>query len=822
MLLNQDAVGSTNGLSFHYWSGDTANSSGELRVFDGPMNPVKGVIYIYATIGPIKANPLRFVNGAPDWKPENSPVKSVETGAVQESSVPGGFVIQEKRPLPDDHPQFLQTIVIGDKSETGFTPVVRFGLADDRRAENKALVTAWVSDGHIDYCGLYVRPGTPYDFKIRIDLTHKRMTAWTIGRGDDEWFLLAEDVPLKTETNSVNNAVVEIYPGGPDVENLVVQNKTWREGEQKRPHPLAKSARAVKSGRGFIFQPMRSTWRKPGKHVTIFREPDFHAAHADVVQAGNDHLISVWHNGGHTDGIGGMSMVHSYDKGKTWEKSFIFTSLPGNCPRIQRLKDGKLLLIFDVPSSGDQYTATWDLVLWDSLDEGKTWTNERWLKTAKVGGGGCIVPSRICEMSDGSWLLAASYFAPPPNGGAFVEVLDYYRSKDHGNTWEFVSQPTNYPPSSLSEPSPVQLPDGKLVVYARESRTDGMPGAKGYSNDGGKTWKYQELSHPITGRTCAGLLKDGRVMMTYRSGVGHAALRAWVGDPNDNTPPQLAGAHFNDSKSVGLKKGALHIDNDGVCGQFTKYSLHPADTEKTVVDLTFEVEVLSNQRRAATVSIPFAGKLRIFPDHIEMFHDKTIRAEVAPGRSHTYHVSSRNGRFQLSVDGVEAIDTDKADNSLLSFQWTKTSVYGLEFGNEAKGSGASGEEIPRTIPDVYPANITSEVTGYSIWRRFDAVYNDPLTGRREMFWSADKDGFPDQYQLDQILEVEASANGHDQGYSGWTQLDDGRIFIAHYTDDTSAASMPNPHNFGVPWIRGTFLELSDLPQNSKLKQEGNK
>jgi len=124
---------------------------------------------------------------------------------------------------------------------------------------------------------------------------------------------------------------------------------------------------------------------------------------------------------------------------------------------------------------------------------------------------------------------------------------------------------------------------------------------------------------------------------------------------------------------------------------------------------------------------------------------------------------------------------------------------------------------------MYPANITAEVTGYSIWRRFDAVYNDPLTGRREMFWSADRDGFPDQYQLDHILEVEASANGHDQGYSGWTQLDDGRIFIAHYTDGTSAASVPNPNNFGVPWIRGTFLELSDLPGGlNKPKQEGNK
>ncbi|MDA1053239.1 MAG: hypothetical protein O3C40_22535 [Planctomycetota bacterium] len=54
-----------------------------------------------------------------------------------------------------------------------------------------------------------------------------------------------------------------------------------------------------------------------------------------------------------------------------------------------------------------------------------------------------------------------------------------------------------------------------------------------------------------------------------------------------------------------------------------------------------------------------------------------------------------------------------------------------------------------------------------------------------------------------------SANGHEQGYSGWVQLDDGRIFVVHYTDDTAPASSANPHMFGVPWIRGTFLTLDD-------------
>ena len=83
--------------------------------------------------------------------------------------------------------------------------------------------------------------------------------------------------------------------------------------------------------------------------------------------------------------------------------------------------------------------------------------------------------------------------------------------------------------------------------------------------------------------------------------------------------------------------------------------------------------------------------------------------------------------------------------------------------------------------------------------------------RRAVSWSAARDGFPDQYQLDHMVEVGATVNGHDQGYSGWVQLDDGRIFVVEYTDDTAAGEYPTMDMFGVPWIRGTFLSPSDLP-----------
>jgi hypothetical protein len=175
--------------------------------------------------------------------------------------------------------------------------------------------------------------------------------------------------------------------------------------------------------------------------------------------------------------------------------------------------------------------------------------------------------------------------------------------------------------------------------------------------------------------------------------------------------------------------------------------------------------------------------------------------------------------MQLYVDGALSLETGKGDGRLERLGWTQTSIYSLGFGNEARGKGAALLDEPSTPLDVYPVNITPEVTGYSIWRRVEIVLDDPDTGRRVISWRAERDGFPDQYQLDHLIEIEASAAGQDQGYSGWTQLDDGRIFVVHYTDDGSSVSLPNPNNLGVPWIRGTFLSPGDLPPP---KPEGRK
>ena len=123
-----------------------------------------------------------------------------------------------------------------------------------------------------------------------------------------------------------------------------------------------------------------------------------------------------------------------------------------------------------------------------------------------------------------------------------TDVLEFFRSADRGQTWEFLSYLQPYPPHSTSEPSILTLPDGRLLLYARENRDDGFPGIKAYSRDNCRTWEVEELPFAIAGRTCAGLLPDGRAMLTFRSEIGRCALWAWIGDPHDTTPFCAAGS----------------------------------------------------------------------------------------------------------------------------------------------------------------------------------------------------------------------------------------------------------------------------------------
>lgn len=103
-------------------------------------------MHVYATLHVGPANPARLADGTPEWLPPGAAAIPVATELDQETAL-GGFVVQPQRPIAEGRPQFLQVIALGWKERGDFVPIVRFGLADDRRAMDKAHVTIFRQPG---------------------------------------------------------------------------------------------------------------------------------------------------------------------------------------------------------------------------------------------------------------------------------------------------------------------------------------------------------------------------------------------------------------------------------------------------------------------------------------------------------------------------------------------------------------------------------------------------------------------------------------------------------------------------------------------------
>ncbi|MFA6110157.1 MAG: sialidase family protein [Candidatus Latescibacterota bacterium] len=794
-----------NALSFSYEDGAPIAAGSRLHTQTAAIKPVRGTVHLYLDLAGVERNPA---------------------------------------PLLEGKPAAMQTLELGCRTPGGFTPAVRLGLASDNHTGmgEFAYLLPWLHDGRFDYYGMFVRPRTPYRLRLTLDLAQGRLTAWVSGAGDDDWFLLADGASLIEPAATLDEVRVQQHQGATAM-TLVMSDRSWAEGEQILPHPLAKADRVVEDGRGFRFQSMRSLWCSPGRHVTIARNnpdttPEDRAwlGFPDVVRTGPTHLVCS-HGTGAAHGGGGDCVVrHSDDLGRTWGEPVEVHEGGVNSPRLQRLEDGGLLALCDV--YGDNYP----VCIYRSDDGGYAWESLGKLRAADAGGHGGCVPSHVAELPDGSWLLATSWVAGNPWTLEDGEQIEIYRSVDQGKTW-ILHSIVKERPYSLSEASFVPMPGGRIWLFVREAHGL-LPGVKTFSDDGGRTWaRLREMPFPMVGRTDVRMRPDGRVFSTCRSQVGRPALWAWTGAVEEETGMGIMGAHFNDRHSVGLKDGALHLDNDGYRGQFTQYFLRGPDGPDGHLEVIAEVQVVSNLGGAATLSIPYVGRLRLFPDRVVLAHEPSLAVAVQPGRSHTYCLQAQAGHATLLIDGEQAFETDKADPRVTRTAWSPvlSSPYVFAFGNEPVslsqwnltpervGVGLADWEVApeqhltgldglEAIPPmlmlgmgVAAEQVTPRVTGYSIWRRVEVRMHDPVSGERRQSWEARLDGFPDQYQLDRVLEVDASIRGWDQGYSGWTELDDGRLFVVNYTDDTApACRRTSDWPSGLPWIRGTWIEPGDL------------
>jgi hypothetical protein len=266
------------------------------------------------------------------------------------------------------------------------------------------------------------------------------------------------------------------------------------------------------------------------ERITITNNHEIYECFPDVAITHTGRLVVVYRE---SDSHGAKAFSHivwrvSDDLGETWsEQRYLIRSDSGadgvlhkwNCPRVAVLKDGRVAVVCDVypQPPGERFGDRPPIVhLWFSSNNAEAFEGP--MATPAEG----IVPERIVQLRDGSWLLAAHRGFPPD----WRLVQRVWRSEDQGVTWEGPFVVADREGLNLCEAGIVELPGGEIVAYMRENSGRGWPAYKSISRDGGRTWEgpFETLMGGAH-RPTAGLLPTGEVMVTYRYFPGRGARK---------------------------------------------------------------------------------------------------------------------------------------------------------------------------------------------------------------------------------------------------------------------------------------------------------
>jgi len=257
----------------------------------------------------------------------------------------------------------------------------------------------------------------------------------------------------------------------------------------------------------------------------VCRNDDIYEAFPDVVLTPSGKLVCVFAECTHHSdrSYTRIMLTDSTDRGRTWSQKRPLTEpthdLPfWNCPRITRIRDGRLVVSVDRLFTHDHHGEEHNCrnVLFFSEDEGATWSDE--VEVPALG----IVPDRLLELDSGRWIYSCHF--DDKDYGYLVQRLWY--SDDQGKSWTGPVIVGKQKELFLCEVSILPVED-KLVAFMRENSAQGLDCMKAISSDDGETWG--EISRfPLPGchRPVAGFLSDGRILITHRYMQGG---KGWVG-----------------------------------------------------------------------------------------------------------------------------------------------------------------------------------------------------------------------------------------------------------------------------------------------------
>jgi sialidase-1 len=263
------------------------------------------------------------------------------------------------------------------------------------------------------------------------------------------------------------------------------------------------------------------------ERFVISRDDSLYEAWPDLVLTAGGKLICLYTTCVHHRDRSRTQLLirESWDRGRTWSDPKAFTEETNgmpfwDCARISRLPDNRLAVTCNRMQVHGEVAG--EVVLWLGDAEGAQWSAP--MTTPARG----IVPDKLTVTATGRWLLSAHQ--PHPVHGGLYQSL--WHSQDGGDTWSGPVTVAEQEGLNLCEASLLPLPNGALVAVMRENSGEGRDAYKTVSHDDGLTWS-KPVRMPLPGchRPTAGLLRDGRVLITYRFSQGG---KGWLGTWTQN------------------------------------------------------------------------------------------------------------------------------------------------------------------------------------------------------------------------------------------------------------------------------------------------
>ena len=498
---------------------------------------------------------------------------------------------------------------------------------------------------------------------------------------------------------------------------------------------------------------IRSVSDMPERQVVIAQSDGDYISFPDVCVTRGGRLICVYRVADkHVATRSRMEVKTSEDGGKTWSDPFVLSPERAHCARLAVMEDGEVLLITDSSTIGG--------AVYRSRDEGRTWLPP--VRTGFEHG----IPDRPLRIGRRSLLSTGHRHIArdrhPLLGQATSEQM-IYRSDDLGGSWRPWAVLACDPYLVLCEASMFKMPDGSLRAYFRENAGVQEPAFVSQSRDEGRTWSPYDDAPFIGHRPCAGLLRSGKTLATYRHVGPNGGNRAWLGDVDADR--FYAVSAFDVGNGARLTSEGLVVENESGDRDAVLYCLRPM-TDPRTASARFEVELAVQRNEGTHCGVHFGCDWRFYPDRVAVHGLEIEPVALDATTLHRYAFTYEQGLMTLAVDGERKLELNLLEHG----RKLDRDRRAIRIGNVRGG-------LPSNGPFSFAEN-----GGRSVYRSMRLHLEEPRFRTHAWSWTP-ADGLPNQVEVDHILELQNDRHSPagDFGYSGWTQLANGDVFCTvHY------------------------------------------